>query len=146
MVASCRAPSPSSQKAKPALETIQALKSLLASLPSLKPVFVREAVSSLKERHVAIPWPSGCDDLSQVQWKLAFKAPSKIIEVGSWPLQAAIRNRGSERSWNIDLSVQMPSVSFPCFINHDSFSFSDRIFSKKKTSRTIATFANVRTI
>lgn len=68
------------------------------------------ALSAIQALQDPIPFQHPSVDLARVQWPLAFTPPSQIQLGGSWPVGASCKWKGKQ-AWNVDVLVEMPSVS-----------------------------------
>lgn len=117
---SLRLPSASSSKLKSLNHVLDALRAVITKLPSLEPASVTDAIKRMQKRGVAVPFPTP-QPAQDVQWKLAFSAPTRITAVGSWPLSAGSKpSVGS--TWTADLAIEMPAVRLSC---RDSVTLAD---------------------
>ncbi|GAA99664.1 hypothetical protein E5Q_06367 [Mixia osmundae IAM 14324] len=108
LLASVRTPAASSSRARPLMLALEEIKATLASLPTVAPLGIAEAIARLSKHNVTIPFPEPGPSPLQTQWQLAFEAPASIELVGSWPVGTACRWKGVQ-GWGVDMALQLPA-------------------------------------
>ncbi|KAF9157925.1 hypothetical protein DFQ26_008167 [Actinomortierella ambigua] len=87
---------------------LRQLKEIFDGLPDQKEKTLAEIKASMKKNSIQIPFPSP-QPPSDIQYKFAFKAPTAMHLVGSFPLKTIAKTKDI---WNVDVAVEMPEELF----------------------------------
>ncbi|KAG0236782.1 hypothetical protein BGW42_002650 [Actinomortierella wolfii] len=87
---------------------LRQLKEIFDGLPDQNEKTLSEIKAFMKKKSIKIPFPSP-QPPSDIQYKFAFKAPTAMHLVGSFPLKTIAKTKDI---WNVDVAVEMPEELF----------------------------------
>ncbi|KAI0748842.1 Nrap protein [Fomes fomentarius] len=79
-------------------------------IPPTPPQHPLHASRTLSKKNVAVPYIRPLPT-EEVNWKVAFEAPTEIVLAGSWATKTAVKAKDSMR-FDVDVAVAMPSSLF----------------------------------
>ncbi|KAF5381659.1 hypothetical protein D9615_005551 [Tricholomella constricta] len=101
---------PKSSRIPPLERFLLSLHSFIMDLPSVAPQHPLEASRSLLKKGVSVPYSAPLPT-EETNWKVAFKKPSDITVIGSWPNKISVKAKDGIK-FGVDIAVEMPDDLF----------------------------------